>query len=113
MKISGPAKVVRIYIGESDRWHGQPLHMAIIHRARQEGLAGATALKGYEGFGKHSRMHTANILRLSEDLPIIVEIVDIDEHIDRFLPILDEMVTEGLITIHDTEIIKYVAEPSG
>src|SRR5215813_4266469 len=108
MKISGPGKLVRIYIGESDRWHGQTLYNAIVERARQEGLAGATVTRGIEGFGANSRIHTASILRLSEDLPIKIEIIDIEERIARFLPILDEMVTEGLITVQDCEIVKYV-----
>ncbi len=108
MKIQGPAKLIRIYIGETDQWHGQPLYNAIVERARKEGLAGATVTRGIEGFGAHSRIHTASILRMSEDLPLKIEIVDIAERIDRFLPLLDEMVTEGLITIQDCEIIKYV-----
>lgn len=111
MKIEGPAKVVRIYIGESDQWHHMPLHTAIVKRARESGLAGATVLKGFEGFGANSRIHTANILRLSEDLPMIVEIVDVEDRIRAFLPVLEEMVSEGLITIGDAEVIKYVAQP--
>ncbi|MCC6442255.1 MAG: DUF190 domain-containing protein [Armatimonadetes bacterium] len=113
MKITGAAKALRIYIGESDQWHGQPLHTAIVFRARQEGMAGATVIKGFEGFGAHSRIHTANLLRLSEDLPVIVEIVDIADRINAFLPLLDEMVQEGLITLHDVEVIKYVAPHKG
>ena len=108
MKIEGPGKLVRIYVGESDRWHGQALYNAIVERARKEGLAGATVTRGIEGFGANSRIHTASILRLSEDLPVKVEIIDIAERIDGFLPILDEMVTEGLITVQDCEILKYV-----
>ncbi len=107
MKIEGPAKAVRIFIGESDQWHGKPLYTAIVERIRQEGLAGATVLHGVEGFGAHSRIHTARILRLSEDLPVVIEVIDIEERINRILPILDEMVSEGLITIQDTRIIKY------
>lgn len=110
MKITGPAKAVRIYIGESDTWHGRPLHLAIVHRARESGLAGATCIKGFEGFGAHSRVHTAMLLRLSEDLPVLVELVDTEERVAAFLPVLDEMVHEGLITIQDVEIIKYVAD---
>lgn len=108
MKIEGPGKLVRIYVGESDRWHGQALYNAIVERARKEGLAGATVTRGIEGFGANSRIHTASILRLSEDLPIKIELVDLAERIESFLPILDEMVTEGLITIQDCEILKYV-----
>lgn len=108
MKIEGPAKKLRVYIGESDRWHGKALHTAIVERARQEGLAGVTVMRGIEGFGANSRIKTASILRLSEDLPIIVEIVDTAERIDLFLPLLDEMVTEGLVLVQDCEVIKYV-----
>lgn len=107
MKITGQGKCLRIYIGESDQWHHKPLYHAIVEKARAEGLAGATVLRGIEGFGAHSRMHTAHILRLSEDLPIVIEIVDKAERINEFLPSLDEMVVEGLITIEDVEIIKY------
>ena len=109
MKIEGEARRVRVYIGESDHWHGKPLYTAIVERCRQEGLAGATVLRGIEGYGANSRIHTARILRLSEDLPIVVDIVDRSERIDALLPILDEMVTEGLITVENVHIVKYVA----
>ena len=108
MKIQGPAKLVKIYIGESDHWHGQLLHSAIVEAARQYGLAGATVTRGVEGFGANSRIHTSSILRLSEDLPVKIEIVDLEERIAAFLPVLDEMVTEGMITIQDCDVVKYV-----
>src|SRR5215475_10653383 len=108
MKIQGPGKLVRIYVGEADRWHGQALFNAIVERARKEGLAGATVTRGIEGYGANSRIHTTSILQLSEDLPIKIEIVDGAERIERFLPLLDEMVTEGLITVQNCEIVKYV-----
>jgi uncharacterized protein len=108
MKIEGEAQRVRVYIGESDQWHGKPLFAAIVERCRQEGLAGATVLRGIEGYGAHSRIHTARILRLSEDLPIVVDIIDRAERIQPFLPILDQMVTEGLITLENIHILKYV-----
>ncbi|HEV2473648.1 MAG TPA: DUF190 domain-containing protein [Chthonomonadales bacterium] len=111
MKIAGPGKVVRIYLGASDRWHGVPLHYAIVQRARTEGLAGATVLQGIEGYGANSRIHRASILDLSTDLPVVVEIVDIAERIDPFLGILDEMVTEGLILVFNCEVVKYVHSP--
>lgn len=111
MKIIDTAKAVRIYVGDSDTWQGRPMHLAIIELARREGLAGATAIKGFEGFGRHSCLHTANILRLSEDLPVIIELVDSEERIRGFLPHLDGMVREGLITIEDVEVVKYVADP--
>ena len=111
MRIHGPAKKLCVYIGESDRWHGQALYNAIVERARKEGLSGATVLRGIEGFGANSRIHAASILRLSEDLPVVVEIVDAEERIALFLPLLDEMVTEGLITVQDCEVFKYVHAP--
>ncbi len=92
MRIEGQAKLLRIYIGETDRWHGQPLYMAILLKAREMGLAGGTVFRGIAGYGANSVIHTANILRLSEDLPIVVEIVDADAKIQAFLPVLDEMV---------------------
>ena len=111
MKITGPGKLVRIYVGEADRWQGKALSATIVERVKKEGLAGATVTRGIEGFGANSRIHTASILRLSEDLPIKIEIVDVAERIERILPILDEMVTEGLITVQDCEIVKYVHAP--
>src|SRR5512138_246302 len=99
MKIPAEGKLLRIFVGEADRWHGKPLYQAIVEEARQRGLAGATVLKGSVGFGAHSRLHTASILRLSTDLPIVIEIVDAPEKIEAFLPVLDEMVQEGLVTL--------------
>ena len=107
MKIDGEGELLRVFIGESDRWHGQPLSEAIVRRARELGLAGATVLRGLEGFGAHSRIHTSSILRLSQDLPIVVEIVDQRERIEGFLPILDEMVHEGMITVEKVRVIAY------
>ncbi|HBY47540.1 MAG TPA: DUF190 domain-containing protein [Thermomicrobiales bacterium] len=107
MKIQGPGKWLRVYIGESDRWQGKPLFQAIVEMLRREGVAGATVLRGIEGFGAHSRIHTARILRLSEDLPLVIDVVDSAERIERILPMLDDMVNEGLITVIDVEIVKY------
>ena len=107
MRRGGTGKLLRIFIGESDTWHGKPLYQAIVERVRAEGLAGATVLRGIEGFGADSRIHTARILRLSEDLPVVIEIVDTAEQIDRVLPILDEMVAEGMVTLERVEIIAY------
>jgi PII-like signaling protein len=107
VRIEGQAKLVRIYIGETDRWHGQPLYMAILLKAREMGLAGGTVFRGIAGYGANSVIHTANILRLSEDLPIVVEIVDADAKIQAFLPVLDEMVKEGLIVMREVEVVKY------
>ena len=109
MKIEGEGELLRIFIGESDRWHGKPLYEAIVQKAREQRLAGATVLRGLEGFGADSRMHTAKILRLSEDLPIVIEMVDKPERIQSFLPELDEMVEEGMITLEKVQIIAYRA----
>jgi len=107
MKIDGEGELLRIFIGESDHWNGKPLFEAIVLRARELGLAGATVLRGLEGFGAHSRLHTSSILRLSQDLPIVVEIVDQRDRIEAFLPILDEMVHEGMITVEKVRVIAY------
>jgi hypothetical protein len=107
MRIEGEGKLLRIFIGESDSWHGRPLYQAIVERVREEGLAGATVLRGIEGFGAHSRIHTSRILRLSEDLPVVIEIVDTAERIDSVVPILDEMVGEGMVTVERVEVIAY------
>lgn len=110
MKLEGEGKLLRIFIGESDTWQGRPLYESIVRRSREEGLAGATVIRGIEGFGAHSRLHTARILRLSEDLPLVIEIVDRADRIDGFLPILDEMVAEGLVTLERVEIVTYRAQ---
>ncbi len=107
MKISETGQLLRIFIGESDKWEGRPLYEAIILKARERGVAGATMLRGLMGYGAASRIHTAKILRLSEDLPIVVEIVDSAEKIESFLPIIDEMVGEGLVTLEQVRVIQY------
>ena len=107
MDIPREAELLRIFIGESDRWHGKPLYEAIVEIARLWGLAGATVLKGVMGFGADSRMHTAKVLRLSEDLPIVVEIVDSTEKIEDFLPELDGMIEEGMVTIEKVRVLAY------
>jgi len=109
VKIEGPGRLLRIFVGESDRWEGRPLHEAIVLRARERGLAGATVLRGLAGFGAHSRIHTAAVLRLSEDLPMVVEIADTPERIAAFLPELDGMVREGMVTVEDVHIVAYRA----
>ena len=107
MKLEGRGKLLRIYVGESDTWHGKPLYQAIVERVREESLAGATVLRGIEGFGRTSRLHTARILRLSEDLPILIEIVDKEEKINAFLPELDKIMGDGLVTLEKVRIIRY------
>ena len=107
MKIEGPGKQVRIFIGESDRWHHKPLADAIVEMIRAEGLAGATVSRGLAGFGANSRIHTAHVLRLSEDLPIVIDVIDRPDRIEKILPKLDEMVQEGLVVVSDVEVLLY------
>jgi PII-like signaling protein len=103
------ARLLRVFIGESDTHAGRPLYQAIVETLRREGLAGATVLRGIEGFGKSSRLHTAHILRLSEDLPIVIECVDTTEKIEALLPILEEMIGDGLITLERVDVRVYKA----
>ncbi|MGE5575670.1 MAG: DUF190 domain-containing protein [Syntrophothermus sp.] len=108
MKIEGRGKLLKIFIGETDQWHGEPLYHAIVMKLKQEGMAGATVIRGIEGYGANSRLHTAKILRLSEDLPIVIEVIDTPERIGRIISVLDEMIQEGLmIVLEDVEIVKY------
>ncbi|HZI95327.1 MAG TPA: DUF190 domain-containing protein [Patescibacteria group bacterium] len=107
MKVEGEGQLLRIFIGESDTWEGRPLFEAIVRKAREHGIAGATVLRGLEGFGAHSRIHTTSILRLSEDLPIVIEIADKPERIQAILPLLDTMVVEGMMTLEKVHIIAY------
>src|SRR5438093_11668876 len=97
--------LLRIYIGESDRWQHRPVYEAIVLKAREAGLAGATVLRGPIGFGANSRVHTSKILRLSEDLPMVIEIADREDKIQAFLPALDDMVQEGLVTLEKVHIV--------
>ena len=101
--------LIRVFIGESDTWHHQPLAAALIERLRREGFAGATVFHGVAGFGAHSVLHTASLLRLSQDLPVIIEIVDSPERVPRLQEILDEMVSEGLVTMEKVQVLKYSA----
>jgi len=107
MDIDGPGTRVTIYVGESDRWEGRTLYEAIVKVLRREGCAGATVFKGEMGFGKSSRIHSANILRLSEDLPVAIVFVDSPERVDAVMPRLDAMVTGGMIVVEDVHIHKY------
>jgi PII-like signaling protein len=110
MHLPHEATLLRIFIGESDRWEHKPLYEAIVLKARELHLAGATVLRGPMGFGKSSRLHTAKILRLSMDLPLVIEIVDSEEKIQGFLPILDEMIKGGLVTLEKVRVIDYRAD---
>ena len=107
MRSQEMAVLLRIYIGEDDRFDHHPLYEAIVLKAREQGLAGATVLRGPMGFGHSSRLHTAKILRLSEDLPIVVEIIDSEENIKAFLPLLDGMVNGGLVSLEEVRILRY------
>ena len=107
MEIPKQALLLRIFIGEDDKCEGAPLYEAIVLKAREKHLAGATVLRGPMGFGPSSRLHTAKILRLSEDLPLVIEIVDAEEKINDFLPILDKMMSSGLITLEKVQVLQY------
>ena len=113
MKLPSEAELLRIFIGEADKYEGKPLYEAITNLARQKGMAGATVIRGLMGFGAHSRMHTAKILRLSEDLPIIIEIVDESEKIEALLPEIDVMIKEGLVTLEKIRVITYRSDSAG
>lgn len=109
MKIPAEGCLLRVFLGESDHWKDRPLYEAIVLKARELGLAGATVLRGPMGFGAKSHLHTAKILRLSEDLPIVVEIVDSRENIDRLMPFIDQALRDGLVTLENVRVIKYRA----
>ena len=108
MKLQGPAMRLTIFIGESDQWHHHPVYTEIVHRAHAAGLAGASVMRGIEGYGASSHIHTTRILSLSEDLPVAIVIVDAADRIEAFLPQLDELITEGLIILDPVNVIKYV-----
>ena len=110
MKIPSNGKLLRVFIGEADKWKGRPLYEEIVFMAKKEKLAGATAIKGFMGFGCKSHLHTTKLLRLSQDLPIIIEIVDSEEKVNAFIPKLDSMIKEGLITLENANVIVYRAE---
>jgi PII-like signaling protein len=113
MKLQGPATRLTIFVGETDQWHHKPLSTEIVHRAHAAGLAGATVLRGIEGYGASTRVHTSRLVSLSEDLPIAVIVVDSQQHIDAFLPQLDELIDEGLVIIDPVQVIKYVGKAHG
>jgi PII-like signaling protein len=112
MRLTGPARRLTIFVGESDQFHHHPIYSEIVHRAHRAGLAGATVLRGIEGYGASSHIHTTRILSLSQDLPVAIIIVDERERIDAFLPQLDELVKEGLVIMDDVEVIRYVGRSS-
>ena len=112
MKIEGPALRLTIFVGESDQWHHHPVYTEIVHRAHTAGLAGASVLRGIEGYGASSHVHTTRILSLSEDLPVAVIIIDAAQRVRDFLPQLDELITEGIVIIDPVEVIRYVGRPA-
>lgn len=111
MTLEGTGLLVRIYLGETDQWHGKPLYRAIVELLRERGLAGATVLRGIEGFGAKQHLHSTRILSLSEDLPILVEAVDTEEKVRAILPELDEMLGDGMITLEKVEVLTQRARP--
>jgi uncharacterized protein len=113
MQIPKQALLLRIFIGEDDKFRGSPLYEAIVLKARELHLAGATVLRGPMGFGASSRLHTTKILRLSEDLPLVIEIVDSEDKINSFLPTLDEMMTSGLTTLEKVQVLQYGTKSAG
>ena len=110
--LEGEQQLVRIFIGSSDKWKKQPLHRALLERLRKDGFAGATVISGTAGFGPHSVVHTINLLEMSSDLPVLIEVVDSDEQVAKLLPILEEMVPEGMVTIEKVRVLKYAAGPA-
>ncbi len=112
MKIEGPALRLTIFVGESDQWHHHPVYTEIVHRAHTAGLAGASVIRGIEGYGASSHVHTTRILSLSEDLPVAVIIIDAAQRVRDFLPQLDELITEGIVIIDPVEVIRYVGRPA-
>ncbi|MFB7507621.1 DUF190 domain-containing protein [Streptomyces broussonetiae] len=111
--LSGRALRLTVYVGEDDTWHHKPLYSEIVHRAHAAGLAGASVFRGIEGFGASSRIHTSRLLSLSEDLPVAVVVVDAEERVRAFLPQLDELVDEGLVTLEECEVVRYVGRAQG
>jgi PII-like signaling protein len=107
-RLTGRALRLTVFVGEHDTWHHKPLYSEIVHRAHAAGLAGASVFRGIEGFGASSRIHTSRLLSLSEDLPVAVVVVDTEERVRAFLPQLDELVTEGIVTLDPCEVIRYV-----
>ena len=112
MKLEGKAKMLRIHFGEDDKWQGKPLYQAIVEKCRELGLAGATVLRGFEGYGASTLIRRSHLLSFSHDLPVMVSVIDSEENIRRLLPILDEMVDEGLIAMSNVDVIKYTHDES-
>lgn len=107
MKLQGPAMRLTVFVGESDQWHHRPVYTEVVHRAHAAGLAGASVMRGIEGYGASSRIHTSRFLSLSDDLPVAIVIIDSEAKIEAFLPQLDELITEGLVILDPVRVIKY------
>jgi hypothetical protein len=112
MALSGPAKRLTVFVGDSDHYHHHSLVTEIVHRAQAAGLAGCSVFRGSEGFGASRRLHTSHLLSLSEDLPVAIVIIDTAEQVESFLPVLDELVTEGLVIVDDVAVHRYVGRPT-
>jgi uncharacterized protein len=112
MLSAGPALRLTVFVGESDRWRHKPLYAEIVHRAHAAGLAGATVLRGIEGYGAANRVHTTRLLSLSEDLPVAIIVVDVPERVRAFLPQLDGLIGEGLVTVDPVEVVRYAGGPA-
>ncbi len=112
MRLQGPALRLTMFLGETDLWHHKPLYTEIVHRARRAGLAGVTVLRGVAGFGASSRIHTARLLSLSDDLPLVIIAVDSEQKIREFLPQLDELIKEGLVILDEVQVVRYVGRAS-
>lgn len=113
MRVKGPAKRLMVFVGESDQFHHKSVYVEIVHRAQHAGLAGATVLRGIEGFGASHHVHTLRLLSLSEDLPVVIVIVDEESRIEAFLPQLDEVIGEGLVVIDDVDVVRYTGQAGG
>jgi uncharacterized protein len=112
MKVELDAKALTVYVNSTDQWHGHPLYAAIVQRCQERGLAGATVLRSEEGYGAGRQLHTTRLLELSENLPVRIEIVDVPERIEPFLVVLEEMIGEGLVTVHDVHILRFLRDPA-